>query len=158
MQSLSNADAVRKLRRNGTLDRMRKHQRHLPLSRTFIRILHAGLTLVVFPINAALAEDRWRVSEHQAACLIENKTAYLALESDVLIIDVGSCPDPSPFAGAMDGLSNFGGISEIQSRPSSAGLDSIITYTRQEIQCLDASEIVVENGTALLPRVVKCDD
>lgn len=137
---------------------MSRYQRHSSLSRSISKILHAGLTLVVFPINAALAEDRWRVSEQKAACLIENKTAYLALESDVLIIDVDSCPDPSPFAGAMDGLSNFGGISEIQSRPSSGGLDSVITYTKQEIRCLDASEIVVENGTALLPRVVKCDD
>lgn len=125
----------------------------------FFRLNHLVLlALSVSPHAAVADETSWIVTEEQARCLIEHREGYLAQGSSVVLIRIESCPDTSAFAGALDGKQNYGGVSKVPTSPVSGGFDHLITYMPSDLECLDASDVRIEDGVAFLPKTVECPD
>jgi len=104
-------------------------------------------------LSSALAQDdSWAISEEQAACIVEHATEYMNAGSPVIIIHVASCPNPSPFAGAGTGKSNYGGVGRIESTSDSSILDEIITFTAHDFECLTVDQVRIEDRIAYLPK------
>jgi len=93
----------------------------------------------------------------RAQCVFDNRSAYLAGNSDIVIIVVDQCPNTSLFAGASEGLQNYSGVSRIQTGVDGE-FDPVISYTRDDLRCLDIDDVRVEGDVAYLPRVVSCAD
>ncbi|OOY31102.1 hypothetical protein BMI88_08130 [Thioclava sp. F36-6] len=109
------------------------------------------------PAAAAYAQpDEWVVNADQAECILKHVADYKSMQTPVIIIHVASCPDPSPFAGATSGKSNFGGVSKIESTGESSDVDEVITFSAKDFDCLSEEVVRVENGLAFLPKRPKC--
>lgn len=101
-------------------------------------------------------EEFWRVTADQARCLIDNVDAYIASGAEIVVIPIETCPYPSLSVENLDGLSNYGGVSKIQTKRSPSGYDDVISYTAKDLACLDRSKVRIEDESAYLPKFLNC--
>ena len=115
--------------------------------------------LMPLATSASAEGETWSISTSQVQCILDNREAYLSSDAPVIIIAVDVCPDTSPFGSTLDGLSNFGGVSNIQtSADTQGGLDEFISLTRDSLRCLEPDDIEIHGDTARLPRTISCED
>ncbi|WP_156945733.1 hypothetical protein [Roseicyclus elongatus] len=114
--------------------------------------------LIVPGLSVSAGEEHWVLPADRALCLVENREAYLEQRRDVIVIIVDQCPLSDLLAGSGTGLLNFGGVSNVQTGAAAPedGFDRVISYTADELRCLDMEHVRIEDGVAYLPRRVQC--
>lgn len=116
------------------------------------------IAFLAAPMAVFAEQAEWVVPEAQAKCILEHLGAYMQASAPVVVISVDDCPNTNPFAGALGGKSNFGGIGKIKSKPDTNGYDRHITYSSEELQCLTAEKVTFKQGKAFFPKSVSCGE
>lgn len=121
----------------------------------FVTVL-AIYSLFLQPIHAQNTNDFWRITSDQANCILTNLSSYLDAGSEIVVISVETCPETDDSLSALEGFNNYGGVTSIITTPNSGGLDRLISYTEDDLRCLDQGHVVFDDDVALLPKNIDC--
>jgi hypothetical protein len=111
---------------------------------------------IAFAVSAAAQDNLWIISETQAICILSHAEDYRSTGAPVIIIHAASCPDTNPFAGAVSGKQNYGGVGKIKSTSEKGRFNDVITFTADDFNCLTMDQVRIEDGVAYLPKRDTC--
>lgn len=101
-----------------------------------------------------VSAQTFTVSETDALCLLENKQAYLGDGAEPVIIFAPACPETDLTVGMRTATQNAP-MPRIKTADGDE-VDTILVYTRAELECLSAELVVFDAGRAILPAKPSC--
>jgi len=119
-----------------------------------LRVLIHAVSVAVLLTQSSNASDKtyWNVRKIDFHCLMENLSAYKALEDDQIIIFFSACPE-TDIDIALSLLSKNQIISDVEKIEDNATTPAeVITLTPKQIACLEGQQFVETGNIIELPR------